>query len=108
MFSQFSWARYFIFYKHMYCCSLKILIQHKPNWSEMGVIILKKEFFHIQIYISESKRNCCFLLQLIYRNKEGKCISTVASTKIANLLTLPTFNRYTLVMCTYCMQSFNM
>ena len=36
-------------------CSLKNFRQHKPNWSEMDVIILIKVFFYIQIYISQSK-----------------------------------------------------
>ena len=58
------------------CCCLEICIQHRPNWSELDVIILIKELFHVQIHIS-GRQTVNFspsLLKLIYRNKAGKAI----------------------------------
>ena len=106
-----------VFYLKIFdCCSLTILMQHKPDWSKMDVIILTKEFLHIQIYITESKPLNIppVLLKFIYRNKACKAISNdcfhekhqPASKRISTgffissleIETLPTFDGSTLVM----------
>ena len=41
--------------KHVIAALFRFLMQQKPNWSEMDVITLIKELFHIQRYVGGSK-----------------------------------------------------
>ena len=62
--------------KYLIAVLIGLFTQHKPDWSEMDVIILINEFFHIQIYITfEYFRPP--LLKLTYKNKASKTIRAV-------------------------------
>ena len=53
---QFLWVVVVFYLKVCNCSSLKIsYIIAQARLAEMGVIVLMKEFFHTQTYISESK-----------------------------------------------------
>ena len=71
--------------KYLIAALLRFFTQHKPSWFEMDVMILIKEFFHIQIDITFEYFPFLFETHLQKQN-QLKLLPLIVSKKSACLL----------------------